>query len=413
MQYVGKSGETLTLTLENMSFGPAAVGRVKTKDSDKFVVFVEGAMPGEEVEVRLVKIHKNYAESELIRVLKPSPSRIVPPCPVFERCGGCQWQHLSYDAQIAAKKETLLHQLSRTAGITREDLEAKLVIYGAKNPLGYRSRMQVHGDANGIGFFAKNSHDIVAVDRCVVAHADIQKTWTEFLTTRPLAEMAEKTGQFKVEWLRKDNGEVLEAVNRKHGALGFTQVNAEQNEVLKSVVKKLATTGTTRKNSLMLELYGGDGNLTDGLVEHFNTIVSVDNAPTIASATSNDDSDSGSAGSARKTHDPVKLKGQLPKGRTFIQQNTDSFLVDQRWMEWGIRRFDVVLADPPRAGLERATKLLARMAAPRVVLVSCDPTTLARDLSDLLKSYEIASLHLIDMFPQTYHMETVVELVAR
>src|SRR5262249_1858215 len=157
---------------------------------------------------------------------------VAPPCPVFEKCGGCQWQHLSYEAQLRAKEEIVLHQLHRTAKLDLADLKSKLKVHAAKNPLGYRARLQLHGDKQGIGFFATGSHKIVHTENCIVAHPQIQEAWAKFLRARPLAELAKATGQFKVEWTRTDSGQLLESFNRKHGALGFTQINPEQNAVL-------------------------------------------------------------------------------------------------------------------------------------------------------------------------------------
>jgi 23S rRNA (uracil1939-C5)-methyltransferase len=378
--------QEIEVQIERMSFGPAAVGRVRLPGEDRaLVVFVEGAAPGELVRARVTRKDKNYWEAKLVEILRRSPDRIEPPCPVFGRCGGCQWQHLDYAAQVRAKEEILLHQLQRATRLEPEALRAKLTAHPAKNPFGYRTRLQVHGNRRGIGFFAPGSHEVVPTHECLVAHPDIRRAWAEFAAHRPLGELSRATGGFKVEWTRTDSGQVMEAINRKHGAFGFTQVNAEQNAELVRVVTELAGTG-----DVLLDLYGGDGNLSERLLDRFPKILSVD--------------------SFNRGIDPTTASPGA--GRTFIRQDVEAFLVERRLPEWGIDRVDCVIADPPRNGLRGTSSLISGLKAPRIILVSCDPATLSRDLSVLLGPYSVDRIHLIDMFPQTYHMETVVLLTA-
>ena len=398
------TGDTIELSIDRMSFGPAAVGRIQPPGETRaMVIFVEGAAPGERVRVKLTKNHKSYWDAELLEILEPSSERTQAPCPVFQTCGGCQWQHLSYPAQVEAKAEILVHQLNRATRIPSEEIRAKLKIHSAASPYGYRARLQIHGDSQGIGFFSAASHSIAHVGRCLVAHPDIQKTWSEFLANRPLAQLAKATGQFKVEWTRTPNGQIKEALNSKHSALGFTQVNPEQNEVLVQVVAELAIGG-----KVLLDLYGGDGNLSNRLASTFEHILSVD--------------------SFNDGPHPASLSAPLKPGRHFVREKVEEFLAERRWQDWGfdgpiVRQgaeapvdrtstIDCIVTDPPRDGLREAAGLIADLNAPRIILVSCDPSTLARDLTAFTASrYRVDAIHLIDMFPQTYHLETVISLV--
>lgn len=380
--------EIIELQIERMSFGPAAVGRYQAPGADRpMVVFVEGAVPGERVRVQLTRNYKSYWEAKLVEVLQTSPERVTPPCPVFERCGGCQWQHLSYEAQLKAKQDILLHQLARSSRQSESELRSKLTIHPAQSPYDYRARLQAHGDSKGLGYFAAHSHDIVYTDHCMVAHPDIQQAWATFASTRPLAELAKQTGQFKVEWTRTDSGKVLEAINRKHGAFGFTQVNPEQNAVMVELVARLAGSG-----KVAFDLYGGDGNLSKQLIGKFEHIFSVD--------------------SFNEGKDPVTIKAPISFGRQFIRERSEDFLLNQRWREWGFEEIDCVISDPPRIGLGESAKRMAGLKVSRVILVSCDPSTLARDLA-VFADFSVEQIHLIDMFPQTYHLETVVLLDRR
>lgn len=378
-------GDLIDLKVDRMTYGSAAVGRINTFGSLKpLVIFVEGAVPGERVRARLKKHHKSYWEAELVEVLTSSPDRKSPECQVFSKCGGCQWQHLNYPAQLRSKAEILIHQLNRATRRNQDELHSKLTVHGAKNPYHYRARMQIHGDKLGIGFFAEQSHSIVHTDACPVAHIDIQKTWTEFLRSGRAVELSRATGIFKIEWTREDSGQIKEAINRKHGAFGFTQVNPEQNSVLVDLVTQHAGGG-----QVVLDLYGGNGNLSNSLLDKYKQIVSVD--------------------SFNEGQDPVQIQGPLGAGRVFVRENVEDFLLNQRWRDWNIQKIDCVIADPPRNGMCDASLRVASLNASRIILVSCDPSTLARDLT-AFQSYEIESLHLVDMFPQTYHMETVVVL---
>lgn len=390
------TNDIIELEIEKMSSGPTAVGRLQTPDNPRpMVVFVEGTLPGEKIKAKLTKNHKSYWEAELVEIMRPSPDRVEAPCPVFGKCGGCQWQHLSYSAQIHAKEDILLHHIARTTRLAQDELKAKLKTYPAKNPLGYRARMQVHGDKKGIGFFENNSHEIVHTDKCLIAHPDIQKSWTEFASSRPLAALAKKNkGQFKIEWTRTESGQVKEMIDRKQGADGFSQVNSEQNQVLIDLVTQLAKKNVSQKKThLLMDLYGGDGNLSKQLVQNFDHVLSVD-----------------TFNSGEK---PGSIESIEEKGRIFIQESTEKFLQNKHWLNWGFKEVDCVIVDPPRNGLREASELTAALNAPRIILVSCDPSTLARDLTAFTSSYLVESIHLIDMFPQTYHLETVVELIRK
>lgn len=388
-------GELLDLETERMSFGPAAVARHRPSGEERaVVVFVEGAAPREAIRARLTRRHKNYWEAELVEVLRPSPDRVVPPCPVFGRCGGCQWQHLSYPAQLRAKEEILLHQIERATRIPQNELKTKLSVHGAKSQYGYRARLQARGDRQGLGFFAPGSHTIVHTQECLVADPAIREAWSELLETGKHAELAAPTGQFKIEWT-KAGTQVHQAVNREHGALGFTQINPEQNQVLVDVVTELARGAPGR--GMLLDLYSGDGNLSEKLVADFGRTVCVDE---------------------HTGQDPAEIKNLPEKGRVFVRSGVEEFLRDgylQSWLESASASgVGCAITDPPRNGLREVASRVAGLRTPRIILVSCDPATLARDLTAFTSSggadYRIDEIHLIDMFPQTFHLETVVGL---
>ena len=368
-------GDTLEVDVERMSFGSAAVGRVVLAAGEKpLVVFVEGAAPCERVKARITRVRKNHVEALTETVIKPSPSRTTPPCHHFGACGGCQWQHLTYDAQLAAKTDVLIHQIARGTHIPEGNLRSRLQVHGAKSPLGYRARLQARGEGPHIGFYKAASKDLVPIDECPIARPEIRAAWHHFKRPKP---------PFKVEWTLLPDGSVRETLNQPHAAEGFTQVNPEQNAVLVDLVAGAARASGGER---LLDLYGGDGNLTNAITADFTHIVSVE---------------------AYGPGEPASaLKAPLAPGRHFVRERVEAFL-DAKSMQ-RFAAFDVIIADPPREGLVGPIAgRIARLGAPTLILVSCDPSTLARDLAAFTADYEIKQLHLVDMFPQTFHIESV------
>ncbi|MBI2605139.1 MAG: hypothetical protein HYW49_03555 [Deltaproteobacteria bacterium] len=177
-------------------------------------------------------------------------------------------------------------------------------------------------------------------------------------------------------------------LNRKHAVTGFLQINEEQNVALRKIVADLARAASGRE--LLLDLYGGDGNLTGDLRSHFKRIISVD--------------------TVNEGGDPSEIAPPLPPGRTFVRADTKEFLTGQFWRDWSDSPIDAVIADPPRSGLEGTADLIASLDTRSLILVSCDPSTLSRDLIPILKRFALSRIALIDMFPQTHHIEAVVGL---
>lgn len=388
-----KINDVVELKTERMSFGSAAVARLQTPSNDRpVVVFVKGAAPNEVVKAKITGINKNFWDADIVEILNASPNRVKPPCEFFETCGGCQWQHLNYDAQVEAKKEVLLHQIHRTTKLPLKDLESITELHPATKPFGYRTRVQVRGNPSGLGFFEEGSRKLQIIDNCIVCHPTIQETWTDFVKSRPLSELSQR-GLFKVEWTLTENGQILEAINKEHAALGFTQINPEQNAVLTKVVSEAAQNERTDRSGLLLDLYAGSGNLSKDLCNVYQDVLCVE-----AYSPSGEES---------------TIPGTLAPGQTLIRDRVEKVLKNEEWKQWGHNKVDCVIADPPRSGLDETAPLILKLNAHRIILVSCEPSTLARDLTVFLPHYDIMNIHLIDMFPQTYHIETVVELVAK
>ena len=377
-----KVGDFIELTTERMSFGPAAVGRIEAG----MVVFVLGAAPQEKVRARITKMHKNYYDAEIVDILKKSTHRVEPKCSVFNECGGCQWQHIQYSDQVEFKKEILLHQIHKTTRLDLEKLRSLTKTHPAPHPYGYRTRIQVRAENNQIGFFKPGTRSLVDVEKCEVAHPKIQKKWATF-KREEFEELQNEFEKIKIEWSLNNDGSISQAINREHAAHGFTQVNPEQNEIMQNIVRELSLTS---KNRLCLfDLYGGDGNLSKNLEKDFETIFTVD---------------------AFNQGVPSDQINPDEKKHWIVHSRVDEFLKSKVWKKFGYSKPDAVIADPSRNGLDEDALYISKLNAENVIIVSCEPSKLSRDLMPFLKAYEISKIDLIDMFPQTYHIESIVHL---
>lgn len=363
-----KDAEILTLTISDLSRGGAGVA----KEANGRVVFVPYTAPGDEVRVRIVEEDRRYAQAELVEIVKPSPDRVTPPCPVFGRCGGCQWQHLPYEAQWRTKVRGVRHALARVQVAP----PAEFGEFPAPRAYGYRNRVQLRGFKGELGYFAARSHTLVPADACPIARPEINADWDE---TRREGEGFEKP--YKVELEALAGGAVRRVWNAAHGAEGFRQVYDEQNERLREWVAKVLTPG-----SRLLDLYGGAGNLSLGLASRMAAIECVDvNVPADASGT--------------------------PPNFSFHRSPV---------LPWLIRRAsgpkaDAAIVDPPRAGLggdlTEIALTLGRLGCREVVAVGCDPDSWARDLARWAKhGFVLSRAAVFDFFPQTPHVEAAGSL---
>lgn len=353
---------TYTVTIEALSAGGRGRARL-----DGQQVFIPWTAPGDRVRITIRRQHRQYAEGEVVELLAPGPARVTPPCPVFGVCGGCQWQHLAYEAQVAWKRLILTEQLERLAGL---DSPQVLPTVAADSPWHYRRRIRLHLDAQGrVGFYRAGTHEVVEFAACAIATAALNQQ---------LPAVKEKIR-------REGNGRLVCEDNEA----GFIQVNAEQNRRLQQLVQD----GVQHYGGgTVVELYAGSGNLTFPLAAYLRSIVAVDeDAHSIA----------------RAQH---RVREQRLAHVTFVCTAAAPFM---RRLQQTHDRVDGVLLDPPRRGAaEVMTPLLA--VRPRWIgYVSCDPATLARDVKTLVaEGYRHCSSQPIDMFPQTFHIESLTWLQA-
>jgi 23S rRNA (uracil1939-C5)-methyltransferase len=382
-----------SVTIEKWVYGGEALARL-----DGRVVLAPFVLPGESVRLNAEEgIH-----AELAEVLTPSPERVAPPCPLFTRCGGCHYQHAPYAFQLARKVEILREQLRRVGKIDyQQEIET---ISGP--PLGYRNRAQFHIANGSIGYLAARSHTLVPVaGECPVssprlnqALADLRSRLGDPRFPRFVHSLEIFTNESDVQINALDTDKPVaksfyewcgstvaldyptSAGSFRVSPRSFFQVNRFLIEPLMDA----ALHGAEGKTAL--DLYSGVGLFAVPLARRFENVIAVESSVTAARDLE--------VNAARAQ---VRLETERARVEDFLQSFADTP--------------DFVLADPPRAGLDKTVvSQLVRLAPPRITIVSCDPATLARDLAGLT-GYRIERLTLVDLFPQTYHLETIAQLV--
>jgi 23S rRNA (uracil1939-C5)-methyltransferase len=418
--------------------------------SDGTTLFVPFVLPREEVEVTATEHSKKFSRCRLEHVLTSSSERIEPRCPHFGICGGCNYQHISYQAQLRIKEDILRETLRR---LGRIDSPYPITVH-ASPPFGYRNRAQwkirplenrsrqplerpSNGQSLGIGYFRAGSSVLCPVETCAVlspklssvlgalrrgfadhavpeeireieafADADDQKlllnvSCSSMRTVKRTfpEELSQRIAGIESVLLQDSRGERMELkgpgflhykVDEKIfrvGHLSFFQVNRHVLEEMAPTVTMVAGRG-----KLALDLYAGVGLLSAFLTENFAAVEAVEADPAAAR-----DLEVNAAANAKN------ISSHNQSAETFLSQ----------WKrERGAESPEVIVVDPPRAGLEPgALRALLDIAAPRILYVSCHPSTLARDLAQLCsKMYKVEEVHLFDMFPQTYHIESLVRL---
>ncbi|BDG48822.1 MULTISPECIES: 23S rRNA (uracil(1939)-C(5))-methyltransferase RlmD [Parageobacillus] len=450
-----KKGQQFPLTIKRLGINGEGVGYFK-----KQVVFVPGALPGEEVVVEATHIHPKYAEAKIKKIRKRSPHRVTPRCPVYEQCGGCQLQHLDYEAQLREKRDIVIQALERHCRLPVETLEIRPTI-GMDDPWHYRNKSQFQvGVKKGeviAGLYGLNSHQLIDISECLIQHpatnrvTNIVKTILQDLRI-PIYNERTQTGLVrtivarvgfhtgdvqlvlittKKEIPRKElliaeikrrlpevksivqniNGqktslifgekslllegeeyiqEVLGDLSFELSARAFFQLNPVQTVKLYDEVKKAAALTGTEK---VVDAYCGVGTIGLWLAKGAGEIRGMDVIPeAIEDAKKN----AKKHGFANATYVSGKAEALLPK-----------------WVKEGWKP-DVIVVDPPRTGCdEQLLKTILKVKPQRIVYVSCNPSSLARDIDVLSKFYKVDYIQPVDMFPHTAHVECVAKLTLK
>jgi 23S rRNA (uracil1939-C5)-methyltransferase len=360
-------------------------------------VFVSLTAPGDRVRVRIDRNQGDVLFASIEEILTPSPLRIEPPCPYFGRCGGCDFQQLTYEAQLAAKAEIIkdcLHRIARLSEVP------EIVVTPSPNVWRYRMRAtwQIDQEHQAIGYYERGSRRVCDVADCVVLQPELQEKleqvratdWREFpRDLKHLDVVAGETGVSVAPPFADFHTNELSLTVRgeayHYNAEAFFQVNPSLLGPLIDFALGSAA------GEAVLDLYCGVGLFTVPLARHFKKVTGIES----------------NASAVRFARRNLQRAG-LTNARVIAATVTDWFRNDAT----AVGPIDLVLLDPPRAGAESAViKGILDLKPPRIAYVSCDPATLARDLKKLVAGgYSVGAIAAFDLFPQTHHVETVVHL---
>jgi len=349
-------GSNLEIVIERLTFGGAGMGRLP----DGKVCFVPRVIPGEKVRARMRAGHASYVEADLKDVLEPSTDRVQPKCPVFGRCGGCHYQHMTYARQLTVKFEQVREVLRRLGGISNAPVEP---IVPSPLEFHYRNRITVHSKSGRVGFYGERSRRIVEVTECPLATGPVNALLSQLRIARP-----------------KDGAHPLREASDYRG---FRQVNDGVAACLLEIVEEMARPG----GRLLVDAFCGAGFFAKRLTNLFELTIGIEwSADAIRSARE--------GAGARE----IYLLGDVKR-----------HLVPA--LAAGPSESTTVLLDPPEEGLDQEIlETIGSHQPARVIYVSCNPSTLARDLKRLGSQYILRRVCPVDMFPQTAEIEVATLL---
>lgn len=346
------------LHINDIAFGGKGVAR-----QDGKVVFIPFVAPGESVTARIIRQKKNFAEGRVLKVLTPSPDRVAPPCQYFSECGGCAYQHLRYETQLAVKATQVEQTLKRVGKIAEPPMQP---IVPSPMPFGYRNRIRIHREEGVTGFFGFESRDLVDIDQCLLANPEVNKALQKLRASKV------PDGDYSL---------------RASGGAGpfFEQVNEPVTRALTELLDRTLS----RNQALLVDAYCGGGRFSQALRGHAEKAIGIE-----------------TSGAAVE----YALKHAGPNER-YIHGDVADFL-GEILSSHDARRTTVIL-DPPAEGVSaRVADLLLEGNPAEIGYISCNPATLARDLAVLTRTFRLVSITPLDMFPQTAEVEVFAHLVA-
>ncbi len=490
-----KRGDELVVLVEDAAFEGKTVAR-----SEGFVIFVDGAVPGDKVRVRILKAKKNYAEAKVVSLEQPSQYRVVPRCRHFGPCGGCKWQHVEYQRQLRFKQQHVVDSFERIGGFPSPNV---LPIIGSDDIFFYRNKMEYSfaekewietmsppaESSSPVGFELRNSNfeigngstlftkgpqsaiflglhvpqrydKVLEITEChlqstvsndilnfvrsfarrenlPVYSSDADEGYLRFLVIRESKRTKETmvnlvTFDDRPEFMNRFTTDLLGAVpsvttvvntinsrkaqiafgdmekvyagqgviRERLGDLSFTisassffQTNTAQAERLYSVAKKF---GAFRKTDVVWDLYSGTGSIALFISDAVSQVIGVE-----------------SVAQAVKDAEQNARANEISNCSFILGDLKDRLTKDRDWIESRLKP-DVMIIDPPRSGMHpNVAEEILKIAPERIVYVSCNPATQARDIKTLAAKYDIAALQPVDMFPHTYHIENVAQLTLR
>lgn len=343
------------LKIGDIAFGGKGVARENGK-----AVFVPYTIEGEAVSAEIVREKKQFAEAELVDVKESSPHRIAPECPYFGNCGGCAYQHIDYEHQVAIKWRQVRDVLQRIGKLDQVPLRP---IIPSPLAYGYRNRITVHAQDGVVGFFRRDSHRLIDIERCPISRDEVNRALGE-LRKQPVRD-----GHYT---LRASSGPRV-----------FSQTNDAVAQALRDLLDNLIAPN----QELLIDAYCGAGFFAKALLGKFERVIGID----------------------WDTFAIEAAKANATEKETYIAGDVDLELT--RALQKKEREKATLIVDPPATGLAASTcKAIVDLRPEVLIYISCNPATLARDLKELRGGFTIDSVTPLDMFPQTAEIEVVAHL---
>jgi 23S rRNA (uracil1939-C5)-methyltransferase len=402
-EYQIAPGEVHEVTIEKLVYGGDGLARIGTQ-----AVFVPLAAAGDHLRVRVTEVERNYARAVIEEIISPSPDRRTPPCLYFGICGGCQLQHLNYQAQLDAKVAFVRESLQRIGNLAWEgEIDIR-----AASEFGYRSRAEIkvsRGEAGVpvIGYFRSGTQDVCEVAECLIlspaANRELQRLHSETsLIPNDATRVYLTAGDDEVivtpSTGEDGRSEEIDALGTAYQQIAGTQYGFgvrsffQGNRLL--VEELIQAAIADARGTFAVDLYAGVGLFSLQLARTFDQVCAVEGN---RSAANHGMENARANGINNLRYEPISVEAWL------------------KYKSSEVPRPDFVLLDPPRAGAgPQVIERVVALAPPALTYVSCDPATLARDLRMLLDfDYRIDSITIVDMFPQTFHVETVVQMTEK
>ncbi len=369
-------GDNMQVRIEKLDTFGRGIAHINNK-----ICFVENALPNELVDIKIIKEKTKYCEAKVINYIETSKDRIEVDCPYYEKCGGCNLRHLKYEKENEFKQQKVEELLKHIGNI---NIKVNNIIYG--NEYNYRNKVTFHKSKNKKSNYEKNTRNIISIEKCLLLDNKINDLIGNIDDSSN--EIVIRTSNDSKDIILNNNKQIITNIGNKKYYLSrnsFFQVNKYLTKDLFNLIRK----SIMKKYNKCLDLYCGTGTIGIYISNLVNNIIGIDyNESNISDAN---------------------------KNKKLNNINNISFICDK--VENKINEFndiDLIIVDPPRAGLDNKTKeYLIKINPELIIYVSCDPVTLSRDLKDLSNSYAIKEVTPVNMFPRTYHCESVTILEKR
>lgn len=345
----------LELRIEDVAFGGKGVARADGK-----AVFIPFTIDGERVTAKIVREKKQFAEGEIVELLERSPHRVSPECPYFERCGGCAYQHIDYPHQLEMKTKQVEQAMRRIGRLANPPMHP---IVPSPLPYGYRNRVTVHAQDNVVGFYRRDLHTLMDIERCSIAAPEVNDALAHLRASHV------RDGHYT---LRAHKG---------------PRVFAQTNDQVADALANLIATTLPSEGKILIDAFCGAGFLTKRFAPQFERVVGID-------------------------WDRFAIEAAQKSARPNENYIAGDVTAELRWvLEQNDCSSTMLIVDPPATGLSaEVRRAIIDLPPHTMIYVSCNPPTMARDLAELQDTFDIISVTPLDMFPQTAEIEVVAHL---